>query len=276
MFTPNPAGVAAAPPASGLVAAAARPDLDRWEDGLAWVPERCGTQYRLVPLCSDEAVAYDPPRPGRAYYLPVGVDVADECSTLSGPVDAARVGRVAEANFPLIVARELWSGAGTLAAPYTAEQQAVTGQTHNAYLASPDADIVGSGGAAPMVGLARLEQAAMAAAGGQAIMLHLPISVSWLVAPSLTRVGGSWLTVAGNVVVTDAGYTGSGPAGEQPGATVWAYATSPVSVLATPWDVRADDVDAVDHRTNTRTVWASRVFAAVFDPCVHLATEITL
>jgi hypothetical protein len=56
---------------------------------------------------------------------------------------------------------------------------------------------------------------------------------------------------------------------------VWAYATSPVTVLKSPLTV-IEDPDAVDPATNTRTTWTSRVFAATFDPCVHLATEITL
>ncbi len=45
----------AAPPTTGLVASAP-PALDdgaRWESGLAWVPERCGIGYQLVPWCSD-------------------------------------------------------------------------------------------------------------------------------------------------------------------------------------------------------------------------------
>jgi hypothetical protein len=83
-------------------------------------------------------------------------------------------------------------------------------------------------------------------------------------------------TLAGNVVVADPGYPGTGPAGQAVGATAWAYATSPVQVLLSPLSPITDDSVVVDRAVNTRTVWAARVFAATWDPCVHLATEITI
>lgn len=271
MFTPVP-GVAAAPPAYGLVASAARPDIPRWEQGLAWIPERCGTAYQLLPACGDAPGGYTPPRPGAAYYQPVGMRIADQCTTLGGPVDEERVRRVAEAQAPYIVARELWSGTLTQTDPYT-----FGGDTYNnAYLASSAATTVGGTAAAPLVALGRLEQAALEASHGQPVMLHVPPAAAWQLAVALTRVGQSWLTTAGSVVVADAGYPGTGPAGQAAGATVWAYATAPVAVLMTPWQLDLADQTTVDRATNTRTVWAQRLFAATFDPCLLLATEITL
>jgi len=254
-----------------VAAAGAPPNIDRWESGLAWVQERCGAPYRLVPVCDEPEVDYDAPRASTVYYQPVGLDVADECSTMGGPLDPERVRRVAEATFPFAAARELWTGAGTLADPYD-----VGGQSGNAYLASPEATVIGSSTAPPLVALGRLEQAAMEASHGQAVMLHVPLTLSWQLAPSLFRVGTSYLTVAGNVVVADGGYPGTGPGGEPAGATVWAYATSPVAVLASDLEVVADPAETVDRSTNTQTTWAKRVFAVTFDPCVHLATEVTL
>jgi len=268
----NVPGVPAAPPASGLVASAVRPTLDRWELGLAWIPERCGTEYRLVPVCDVPEVGYEGSRPGAAYYQPVGLQFADECSTLNGPADLDRVRRVVEAQTPYAIARELWTGDLGATDPYTPPGGV---SQSNAYLASPDAEVVGTGPAAALVALGQLEQAALEASHGQPVMLHVPVAVSWQLAPSLFRVGQQLLTAAGNVVVADAGYPGSGPAGQQPGTTVWAYATAPVAVLTSPVTF-IDGPAAVDHATNTRTVWGSRVFAATFDPCVHLATEITL
>lgn len=270
MFTPIP-GVPASPSAYGLMAGAVRPTIDRWESGLAWVPERCGTSYQLIPVCDEPAAEYDLPRPGSAYYQPVPFRIADSCSTMGGPADLERVRRVAEAQTPFVVARELWTGAGTKADPYSAG-----GQTTNAHLASPDADVVGSGGIEPLVGLGRLEQAAMEASHGQPIVLHVPVLVSWVVAGSLTKVGQSFITPSGNVVIADGAYTGTGPAGQSVGATVWAYATSPVSVLVSDLAFVSDDAQTVDRSVNTRTTWAERVFAATFDPCVHLATEIEI
>lgn len=271
MFTPTQ-GVAAAPPVSGLVAAAVRPTIDRWETGLAWVPERCGTAYQLVPLCAEPDGDYTPSRPGAVYHQPVGVRWAEECSTLDGEPDRERIRRQVEAQTPFVVARELWTGAGTQADPYEVDGQTVT----NAYLASTDADVVGSGPASPLVALAQLEQAALEESHGQAVMLHVPVAVAWMIAPSLFRVGQQLVTAAGNVVVADGGYPGTGPQGQAAGSTVWAYATSPVAVLMTGVRLVDDPAQTVDRAVNTRTVWAEREFAATFDPCVHLATEIAI
>lgn len=273
MFTTVP-GVPAAPPTSGLVASAVRPDIDRWEQGLAWVPERCATAYQLVPWCDEPAVGYTPPRAADAYYRPVGLRVADECATLGGPVDIERVRRVADAQAPFAVARELWSGELTLVDTYEPVQG--EGARSNPYLASPDADVVGTAAASPLVGLGRLEQAALEATHGQPVMLHIPVLLLPLLADALRPVGNQLLTLAGNVAVADAGYPGTGPARQAVGATAWCYATSPVAVLMSPLRLDLDDVSRVDRAVNTRTTWADRVIAATFDPCAHLATEITI
>lgn len=270
MFS-NVQGVAAAPPASGLVASAVRPTVERWETGLAWVPERCGTAYQLVPICDEPAIGYVPPRPGSAYYQPVGLRIADECSTLGGPVDLDRVRRVAEAQSPFAIARELWDGALTKVDTYLVG--GVT--TSNAYLASADAETVGAAAASARVGIGRLEQAALETSHGQPVYLHVPVLLLPQLDGYVRPIGQQLVTLAGNTIVADGGYPGTGPTGQAAGATVWTYATSPVSVLTSSWDIE-DDPSSVDHTVNTRTVWAARLFAATFDPCVHLATEITL
>lgn len=271
MFTPV-AGTPAAPPVSGLVASAGPPPtLDRWESGLAWIPERCATTYQLVPWCDEPVVEYDIPRAGAAYYRPVPLRVADQCSTMGGPADIERIRRVADAQAPFAIARELWDGELTQLDPFTVGGQEV----FNAYLASPDAEEVGTSAAEARVAIGRLEQAALESTHGQPVMLHVPILVLPQLHGYVQRVGQTLITLAGNVLVADGGYPGTGPAGEPAGATVWAYATPPVQVLTSPLVVIEGD-DAVDPQTNTRTVWASRIFAATFDPCVHLATEITL
>ncbi|MDN5933643.1 MAG: hypothetical protein L0I24_21675, partial [Pseudonocardia sp.] len=271
------AGVPAAPPYSGLVASAVARDpttLPRWEQGLAWVPERCATAYQLAPWCADPVAGYESPRAGSAFYRPVELRVADACSTLGGPVDPERVLRVANAQTPFAVARELWTGAASLADPH--EVPAAPGvDAVNAHLASTDADVVGTGAADPLPGFGRLEQAALEATHGQPVMIHVPVLLLGRLADVFRPVGQQLITHAGNVLVADAGYPGTSPAG-QPGTTTWMYATSPVTVLLSTWALDLDETSRVDRAVNTRTTWASRVFAAVFDPCVHLATEITL
>lgn len=273
-------GVPAAPPTSGLVAAAVRPDTsapewEHWELGLSWTPERCGTNYQLAPYCQEPPGGYEAPRAGAAFYQPVEHRHADECSTLGGPLDAERVRRVADAQSPYVIARELWTGEASAADPYTVQNG--TGTAVNAHLASDVADVVGASAADPLAGFGRLEQAALEASHGQQVYLHVPV----LLLPQLrdvvqARVGSQLITIAGNVLVADGGYPGTGPEGQAVGATAWCYATSPVAVLTSPWDIDPDEQSRVDRATNTRITWASRVFAATFDPCVHLATEITL
>lgn len=274
MFTPT-SGVLAAPPVTGLVASADRPPDDgtRWETGISWVPERCGTGYQLVAWCTaDDPDAYTEPRRSGAYYRPVGVRWADECSTLGGEPDTERLRRVAEATTPFVIARELWAGAKGQDDTYT-----IQGTTHsNAYLASGDATEVGASAASLLTGLARLEHDAMEASRGQQVMLHLPTLLTANLGEYVRRVGNRLLTRQDNLVVVDAGYLGTGPAGEAVGATAWAYATAPVQVRMTPLQLAAGPAQTVDRASNTVTVWAERIFAATFDPCVHLATEITI
>jgi len=277
VFTPIP-GVPAAPPTSGLVAAAERPDpgqLPKWELGLSWIPERCGTEYQLAPFCAEPVVEdYEVPRPSAGYYRPIELRIAELCSTLNGPVDEARVRRVAEAQTPFAIARELWTGAASIADPY--EAPFGTTQTVNAHLASADASVVGGSAASARVAIGRLEQEALVDSHGQQVFLHVPVAALPQLDGYVYRVGRELYTLAGNVVVADGAYPGTGPNGQPAGDTVWVYATSPVQVLTSPLEIEPDGPDAVDRSTNTRTTWTSRVFAALFDPCVHLATELDL
>lgn len=257
------------------MASAVRPpdDAARWEDGIAWVPERCGADYQLITWCSPvDPDAYTEPRRSGAYYRPVGARWAEECSTLGGAADVERLRRIADATTPYVIARELWLGEKGQDDDWT-----VQGVTYsNTYLASSDATTVGASAAALLTALARLEYAAADAAQGQQVMLHVPIMATGGLAEFVRRDGAQLLTRQDNIVVVDAGYPGTGPAGEAVGASAWAYATAPVMVRTSPLEVQLDPAQIVDRAINTVTVWAERVFAALFDPCVHFATEITL
>lgn len=277
----NVPGVPAAPPASGLVAAAVRPDpnspqWEKWELGFSWVSERCGAGWQLTPWCGEpDPGSYEPQRAGANHYRPVEARFADECSTLNGPYDDERFRRLVEATTPHVVAAELWGGAGTLADPYRAPGDVT--DVSNPHLASPAADeVAGSGPLGPVDAVGLIEQEAMALARGQQVYLHVPVRVLGRLHDTFRHVGSQLITHAGNVLVADPAYTGSGPNGEPAGTSVWCYATTPVLVLTSPIDMYGPDAGRVDRATNTRTAWASRAIAAAFDPCVHLATEITL
>lgn len=248
-------------------------DNARWEQGFSWVPERCGVPYQLVPWCATaDPAAYTPPRYGGAYYRPPGVRFADQCSTLGGALDTARLGRIAEATTPYVIARELWLGEIGLS-----DTWAIRGATYtNDRLASPAATIVTAATTNLVTGLARLEHAAVDAAQGQQIMLHLPTTASAPLQQYVHRDGPLLLTNQDNLVVIDAGYPGTGPTGQAVGTTAWAYATSMVQVRMSPLEFITDPRQTVTTSTNTVTAWAERVFAAVFDPCVHFAIQLTL
>lgn len=275
MFVPVP-GVPAAPPTTGLVASAVRPPDDgdtRWETGLAWIPQRCGTDYQLLAWCDpDGPGAYTEPRAGGVYHRPVGVRFAEECSTMGGALDTERLRRTAEATTPFVVARELWTGALSQTDPFTVDGETLT----NTRLADTDADVIGVGVADILTGLARLEHAALETSRGQRVMLHVPTLLTHGMGDYVRRVGADLLTRQDNQVVVDGGYPGTGPAGQAVGATAWAYATTPVAVRITELQLITDPSQTVDRATNTVTAWAERVFAATFDPCLHLATEITV
>jgi hypothetical protein len=200
------------------------------------------------------------------------VRFADQCTTLGGVLDDERLRRIAEATTPFVIARELWDGVLSQTDSWT-----IQGQTHtNAYLASPSATTVTSSATVLRDSLAALEQAAVEAAQGQRIMLHLPTMVTGSLTEYVRRVGQDLVTRQDNLVVVDAGYPGTGPNGEDVGATAWAYATSMVQVRQSDLEIITAPGQTVDRATNTVTAWAERVFAASYDPCVHFAIEITI
>lgn len=274
MFEPVQ-GVLAAPPTTGLVVSADRPnDTDRrWEQGLSWIPEGCGIGYQLVPWCTTaNPDAYTPDRPGAVYYRPPGVRFARQCTTLGGELDTEALRRLATATTPFVIARELWDGAIG-----QTDSWVIRGVTYtNQRLADPTATTVTPVATGLRDVLAALEHEAVDAARGQQVMIHLPTLASGSLLDYVRRVGSNLLTNQDNQVVIDAGYPGTGPNGEPVGATAWAYATTKVQVRTSPLEVIVAPSQTVNRATNTVTAWADRVFAATFDPCVHLAVEITL
>jgi hypothetical protein len=255
--------VRAAPPTTGLVASAVQPRDDvRWESGFSWLPERCITHQGFSPCGTLDGEPDESPA-SVAHYLPPGFRVRDICTTLDGARNADRVRRQAEAVTSFIVARELWTGTLTQADPGTVDGSPYV----NPFLADGNATEV----AAPTdltLAIATLEQEARVAANGQQVFIHLPMGMLPPVA-NVRRVGNVLYTANDSVLVADAGYDGTGP---DPGT--WLYATGPVQVRLSPVEIIDDAVQTVDRTTNRQEIWAERVFAATFDPCVHLAMNV--
>lgn len=200
--TPAPA----APPTTGLVASALRPTDTGWEAGLAWRPERCITHQGFSPCGTITGVPAEPDS-GVVYFAPPGFRVRDVCTTLDGERNADRVRRQAEAITSYVVANELWTGTLTEADPAT-----VSGSPYiNPYLADGNATDVTTPAELGLA-VATLEQAAKAAALGQQVFIHVPISVLPLIEATegLRRVGNILYTASDSVVVADAGYPGIG------------------------------------------------------------------
>jgi hypothetical protein len=258
--------IPAAAPNVGLLSSARRPnDGARWEGGFAWRPERCITTQGFSPCTNPDAPDFIADGGGVQYHVPVGYRVRDYCTTIGGQLDEDRVRRQAEAVASYEIAHELWTGEISAADPVTIEGSPFV----NPHLASTDATtVVGTGTFAERLG--QLEEAARVAAKGQQVFLHVPIHLITPVANLLIRRGEALYTALDSVVVADAGYIGTSPAGA---AGEWMYATGPVAVRMTPVEVEFDPAETIDRRINRQEIWADRLFAAYFDPCVHLAMD---
>lgn len=212
MFTAVEPVPAAAPTYGTLVAAAITPQDDiRWENGVAWRPERC-PQARTFDPCGTEFE--DPPvgagDSGVAYYRPPAFRVEDVCSTRGArrAEGLARVRRQAAGATSYMVARELETGAQTLASPYESPNGL---DQHNAYLASEDAMVVPGTWSLPDA-TGALEAAARDISLGMDVFLHIPLVAMPMVSPfDVIREGALLRTMTGSRIVADPGYTGVGP-----------------------------------------------------------------
>lgn len=274
MFTIVTRPVLRATSAPNLINSASTPqDGADWPNGVMWVQESC-PDGAMQPYCADPDPADAPALgPGLAYFRPHGYRVRDECSTMSGAVEVpteveARLRRKADAIESFMAARELWTGAMTTADPSTDQQGNVL---VNAHLAAADAETVVTTAATVAGKLGELEAAALAVTKGSQIALHLPPAYVLELGNLLRRVGNRMYTPLDSLVIADAGYPGTGPDGT---GTTWAYATGLVYYESSPLEVLADMGSTLDRPTNRYEMWAERVFAATFDPCVHLAADL--
>lgn len=266
--------VQAAAPTSGLLVSAIRPrgESERdWVNGFAWRTERCPTWETYEP-CDTLNTAPAEDGNGIEYHRPVAYRVRDECTTLSGEFDTSRVERMADAVASHVIAEELWEGTRTQANPYDTRDE--TNRTNN-YLARTTATTVGTGPYPVIEALGLLEEAARRDAGGQQVVIHMPIRL--MPESGLVRNGNLLYTQTGALVIADSGYTGTGPAGQAVTDEIaWMYATGPVTVRMSSVDIGTEPRSTLDRATNRRTVWANRVFAATFDPCTHYAIQAAL
>jgi hypothetical protein len=273
LFTEVDAIRAALPNAVNLLASAVRPGdgAGKWMEGMAWRSELCPTYQGYNP-CTELEEGPEPGEDGLVYHVPVAYRVKDECATLSGTFDEARVERLANAVASYVVAQELWTGALSALDPYDLPNAGAVDQV-NHHLASTNAETVAAPAAGdPLAAIAELEERTREATRGQQVFIHAPVGIVGQVAQNLRRVGNELRTATDGILVGDAGYPGTGPAGT---GTNWIYGTGPVAVRLGPIQTETEPRSTVNRQTNTRLVWADRMFAVTFDPCAHFAMQVT-
>jgi hypothetical protein len=188
---------------------------------------------------------------------------------MSGTVDREIATRQADAVASFFVAQELWTGELSQEDPFDTPGGGT--DLTNPHLASADATTI-TAQTDLMTALAELEGATREATRGGPVFLHAPIRLIARVGQNLHRVGNELRTATDAVVVADAGYDGTGPAGT---GDSWMYGTGPVVVRLGPVAADTADASTVDRRTNTRQIVAARLFAVGFDPCAHFAIDVT-
>jgi hypothetical protein len=242
----------------------------RWETGFAFEPSRCGAGGRTNLLFCDPVTM----TPDGASEVIEGdaflVYASDRCS----PVQQRDFAGIARAQLEAIrsfeLAEELWTGS--------------LGLTQRS-LTDPASDTVTNGPADPVDALACLEQGLARCNKGRRGMIHVtPQALIHLWSRQALRIeGGLVLTPLGTIVVSDAGYDGSGPGTVPAGASQWAYATSMVQVLLGGVEVVPPNTDtpaglaeALDRSDDTVTVFATQPVSWKNDQCCLLAAELDL
>ena len=264
------------PPGYGFLAAVPVVDSGgvRWEGGVEWLPQSCTIGGALAldcPAGSDEMVL--PVAPGTVEALPFVVWAPDACSTL-GSVQRDWQGRaraLLSATESFLVAAEVWDGA-------IADAESLP----NVPLASAGADILTAAAESPVDALGCIEGGIAGAGFGARGMVHVTpqVLVHLVAAGAVVREGQLWVTPLGSIVVSDAGYSGNGPAADADGTSQWIYGTSSMRYRLSPvFTVPGDDDQpsaGIVVAVNSAEVYAMRAVLVEWDPCVHVAAQVNV
>lgn len=250
----------------------------RWEAGITYEPESCGTDSTgTVDPCASAQKTIEL-GPGDNISVDVfGIYAGDSCSTFGSAARdfQGRAKRKLAACESRLIEAEIWSGAQTQSASWS-----------NRYLNDGNSTTVAEG-LGVVDAFACLEQALMQCLCGRG-MIHATISTVnyWinerLISKEIVNGRAQLQSALGTIVVPGAGYDGSGPAsapgeGDGPAAedgAVWAYATSMIGIRLSPTVVLPDNqAAALNRRTNVLEYRAERLVAAGWD-CCQLAVSI--
>lgn len=253
----------------------------RWVDGVQWSPEGCGPAgAELIPCAGNsELLTADDNEPVQRAHS-VYLWAARECSTL-GLLDESidylgRVRRALERDESFLLATQLWGG--ELLDEPTRTLTGTTGEADTLPTVVTAGELLAAHAFAVLDG-----ELTECARNGQGMIHMSPLVLARLVAAQAVWMSGTtWLSPNGHIIVADAGYDGSPPAGTAPEAdTQWMYATDMIwtrrgpletvpKQLATPEDL----AQIVDRSTNDFTVWAGRFALWQWDACCHLAAQL--
>lgn len=256
----------ATPPVVGLITSARLPNEpdDRWIRGFMYEPEACGTAGTAAICGTANDKSIETGDSNLLDFNPYVVWAGDKCTTIGERDRQGRAQRLLLACESKTIARELWKG-----------EVAQAESSPNAYLASEDTEVIG-GEVTPVAlrdALAGMEEYLAACSCGGRAMIHMTsITATLLYGANLIRREGDLLyTILNTIVVPDAGYDGSSPAGviDGTGHTAWMYGTGLVDVRRSKIDVLGlgEFSTGINRANNDWTVIAERAAAATFDPC---------
>lgn len=245
---------------------------ERWEAGFRFQPENVSGEAVIGP-CSDASMSAGENLP-IVSVVPFAVIAGDTCHSFGWSAHdyVGRSTRLLQASESKQIAHEFWTGT-------IAQSDGLP----NLYLARTGTHMVNAAAATPANALACLEQGLGDCGTGAAGMIHCTrdTASAWSAALLLQRDPQTGLvtTINGTVVVADAGYPGTSPAGAaRSDGHVWAYATSNyVEVRRGAIAVIPGTFSEAMTRDSNKIEWrAERMAAASIDGACVMAAEINL
>lgn len=263
-----------------------------WQQGVTWI-EQCGAGGTTYDECLAVTGTGGTPAAPDGFpstvtqtsrgATPFTVYAAFECSAVGRSLDPDSAERSLLLSEGYQTSRAFWTGiAGSSTG--TAQRTVYPHLAANATLNDPQgirlqtaATPLVTGGEDPSVALGQLESSLATCYGGQGV-IHIPtyalptFASRMLVEPGE---GGMLRTLAGNLVVSASGYTGSSPAGADPAAgTAWVYATGALIGYRSDVSVR-EFPQTFDRSENTVKALATRTYLFGFE-CCHYAALVDL
>lgn len=252
--------------------------VSRWESGIAVESFSCNVESRITDICNTtNSVSSTEPGDAETKFLPYEIQAEYKCSTFGfkNNVYAEKARLALEICQNKAAEHEFWTGA-LAKMDDTLDSEGLPNP--NKYLASPDATVVGPGGAVkPAYGLALLEQALADCGCGARGFIHATRGVASTLS-ALTVVDDMLSTKLGTYVIAGTGYDGSGPNGTEPaGSQTWMYATGPISAHLGDIAITPDNLSEATNTSNNEVSFvAGREAAVTWDGCCHYAVLVDL